>query len=186
MRVIAGSRRALRLDAPLGLATRPTGDRVREALFSVLANVAGARVLDLYAGTGALGIEALSRGAAHATFVESAREALVVLRANLERLRMPGASSVIGVPARRAIESVGGPFNLVFVDPPYVDLADAVEVLACAVRRGALAPAVRVVLEHASVDKAPAIEGLTASRTRTYGTTSLTLYGLAGPAAAAP
>jgi 16S rRNA (guanine966-N2)-methyltransferase len=121
MRVIAGQWGGRRLQAPAGAATRPTSDRVREALFSILGErVAGARVLDLFAGSGALGIEALSRGAAEATFVDSSPAAVKAVRANLEAL---GAEADV----RRADAHVflrgasgaGRHYDLVFLDPPY-------------------------------------------------------------------
>jgi 16S rRNA (guanine966-N2)-methyltransferase len=121
MRVIAGTWGGRRLHAPPGDATRPTSDRVREALFAVLGGrVEGARVLDLFAGSGALGIEALSRGAAEATFVDSAPRALKALRANLAAL-----DAVAEVRRQDALRFVGGAsaaareYDLVFLDPPY-------------------------------------------------------------------
>jgi 16S rRNA (guanine966-N2)-methyltransferase len=123
MRIIAGTFRSRVLDAPAGLATRPTSDRLRETLFNVLAPViAGASFLDLYAGSGAVGIEALSRGAARVTFVERAAPALKVLRANLTRL---GISEGFRIHSGNAAAFLRGPragaveFDLVFLDPPY-------------------------------------------------------------------
>jgi 16S rRNA (guanine966-N2)-methyltransferase len=121
MRVVAGSARGRRLVAPEGRDTRPTGDRVRQALFNALTSldaVAGARVLDLYAGSGALGIEALSRGAAHATFVERSSVALAAIRANLATTGLGGQATVVQAdalswpPLREAVD-------LALVDPPY-------------------------------------------------------------------
>ena len=119
MRVIAGSARGRKLAAPRGDKTRPTPDRVREALFSILApNLPDARVLDLFAGTGALGIEALSRGALSATFVEKDRSTVTLLRENLGLL--PGASTeVVTLPVERALAGLEGQFDLIFMDPPY-------------------------------------------------------------------
>lgn len=121
MRVIAGLYRGRRLQAPPGDATRPTSDRVREALFSVLgAQVHQSRVLDLFAGSGALGIEALSRGAAEATFVDSAPAAIRVVRANLEAIGVQ--AEVRRADARRflgAASAAGREYDLVFLDPPY-------------------------------------------------------------------
>jgi 16S rRNA (guanine966-N2)-methyltransferase len=172
--VIAGRLGGRRLSAPRGLATRPTSDRVREALFSALGDVRGARVLDLYAGTGALGIEALSRGAAHATFVESARPALAALRENLAALGIEGDARVLSQPVARALPALAGPFDLVFADPPYAALAEvpvALEAL-----RPALGEEARVVVEHASRDAAPAIGGLIPRPSRVYGDTAVTIY----------
>src|SRR5579864_1384618 len=101
MRVVSGTHRGRMLRAPKGRATRPTSDRVREALFSILASVEGANVLDLFAGSGALGIEALSRGAVSATFVDSAPAAIAAVRANLEDLGLD--AEVVRMPALRAL-----------------------------------------------------------------------------------
>jgi len=123
MRIIAGAFRSRPLQAPAGLATRPTSDRLRETVFNVLApRVEGARFLDLYAGSGAVGLEALSRGAEHVVFVERAPAALKVLRENLDKL---GLKSGFGVKASavreylRRAASGARVFDLVFLDPPY-------------------------------------------------------------------
>lgn len=124
MRVVAGTARGLRLDAPDGN-TRPTSDRVREAVFNALGSmdaVVDATVVDLFAGSGALGIEALSRGAAHATFVESDRSAVAVIRANLERCRLADRATVVQTAVERFLErglERGSGFDLALVDPPY-------------------------------------------------------------------
>ncbi len=121
MRVIAGSLGGRRLVAPPGRATRPTSDRVREALFSILGDVAGLAVLDLYAGTGALGIEALSRGASHATFVEQARSALRSLRQNRAALHLASRARVVAAPVERVLAAppwLGETIDLVFIVPP--------------------------------------------------------------------
>jgi 16S rRNA (guanine966-N2)-methyltransferase len=188
MRVIAGRLGGRRLVAPRGMATRPTSDRVREALFSMLGDVEGARVLDLYAGTGALGIEALSRGAARAVFVESARPALAALRENLTALGLEGCSRIVAQAAERAAPTLRAPegmFDLVFADPPYAALAAAAAVVSTLTTSGALAPGARLVLEHAARDPAPALPGLEPRPSRTYGDTSVTIYDL-GEATQAP
>ena len=122
MRVIAGTFRSRTLQAPAGLATRPTSDRLRETLFNVLAaKVAGSRFLDLYAGSGAVGIEALSRGAERVVFVERAQAAIRVLRANLAHLELTRGFEVVAGSVSgflRGKES-GARFDLVFLDPPY-------------------------------------------------------------------
>src|SRR5436305_5485400 len=120
MRVVAGRHGGRGLVAPKGDATRPTADRVREALFSALGDVSDMTVLDLFAGSGALGIEALSRGAAQATFVERARPALTALRANLEALDI--TAQIHAGDARALVRNAtqaGRTYDLVFVDPPY-------------------------------------------------------------------
>jgi 16S rRNA (guanine966-N2)-methyltransferase len=121
MRIIAGRFRGRRLQSPPGMDTRPTSDRVREALFSMLASRVGAfdglRVADLYAGSGALGFEALSRGAAHAAFVERDPQAIAAIRANAAALGVADAVRVIGGSAESLPRNE--PFDLVFADPPY-------------------------------------------------------------------
>jgi len=118
MRIVAGTLGGRRLKAPAGRATRPTSDRVREALFSILGDLTGERVLDLFAGSGALGIEALSRGAASAVFVDSDPRAIAAIRANLDSLGITAATH-----KRDAVAYLNnaseGPFDLVFLDPPY-------------------------------------------------------------------
>ena len=165
--------------APRGGATRPTADRVREALFAILGNVGGARVLDLYAGTGALGIEALSRGAAFATFVEEARPTLAVLSENLNTLSLQGRSRVVATSvraARRALQK-HGPFDLVFADPPYAEVSRALDAVASLIKSEppAIAAAARIVVEHAARDELshPALER---ESTRRYGDTSVSFF----------
>lgn len=122
MRVVAGSAKGVRL-APVPRGVRPVSDRAREGLFSSLGDrVRGARVLDLYAGSGALGVEALSRGAAEAVFVERDRAALAAVRRNLELTRSGDRGVVVGVDVRRFVtrdDKNGAPFDLVLADPPY-------------------------------------------------------------------
>jgi 16S rRNA (guanine966-N2)-methyltransferase len=117
VRIVAGEFRGRRLAAPRGVRTRPTADRVREALFSMLGDVSRARVLDLYAGSGALGIEALSRGAASAVFVERDPRAVVAIERNLGSLGLD--QEVLRQDAVRFLRRGTGTFDLVFVDPPY-------------------------------------------------------------------
>jgi 16S rRNA (guanine966-N2)-methyltransferase len=121
MRIIAGSKKGHTILAPKGLDTRPTSDRAREAAFNLIGPVDDARVLDLYAGSGAMGLEALSRGAAQAVFVDSDREACRAIERNLDRLRVSGAVVVCSDAARAlAAESgAGRVYDLVLVDPPY-------------------------------------------------------------------
>jgi 16S rRNA (guanine966-N2)-methyltransferase len=121
MRIIAGSRKGHTIHAPKGASTRPTGDRVREAAFNLIGPVDGASVLDLFAGSGAMGLEALSRGAAGAVFVEADREAARAIERNLDRLRLTGAT-VLRQDARTALAAAAGAgrrYDLVLVDPPY-------------------------------------------------------------------
>jgi 16S rRNA (guanine966-N2)-methyltransferase len=186
MRVIAGRLGGRSLSAPRGLATRPTSDRVREALFSILGDVSGAVVLDLYAGTGALGIEALSRGASRAVFVESARPALAVLRQNLNDLGLTGVATVLAQPVERARDRLLAeqPFDLVLADPPYAAVAEAAAALGRLAAAGPrfLNPEGKIVLEHAGRDAPPDVIGLVRTGTRSYGEASLTFYELPVPA----
>jgi 16S rRNA (guanine966-N2)-methyltransferase len=117
VRVVAGAFKGRRLSAPRGARTRPTADRVREALFSMLGDVDGARVLDLYAGSGALGIEALSRGAATAVFVERDPAAVAAIERNLTAVGVEAV--VVRQDVLRYLAGAEGPFELVFCDPPY-------------------------------------------------------------------
>jgi 16S rRNA (guanine966-N2)-methyltransferase len=137
-------------------------------------------VLDLYAGTGAMALEALSRGASRATLVESARPALEAMRANIGSLGLSARAAVVASAVERAGRAIvaRAPFDLVFVDPPYALVAsgEASGTLEGLVMGGILAPGAIVVLEHASADEAPALAALTAEDTRRYGDTSVTLY----------
>jgi 16S rRNA (guanine966-N2)-methyltransferase len=176
MRVIAGRYRGRRLQAPPGAATRPTSDRVREALFSVLADrVGGARVLDLFAGSGALGIEALSRGAAEATFVDSAQASIRVVKANLAAL---GATAEVRrADARRFLRSASAgarQYDLVFLDPPY-RLAGRLGGELTAALPAVLAPDAAVVAE--SDRRAPLELGLPILDERRYGDTLIRIHG---------
>jgi 16S rRNA (guanine(966)-N(2))-methyltransferase RsmD len=121
MRVIAGTARGVPIAAPRGSGTRPITDRVKETLFAILGDrVPGARVLDLYAGSGAIGIEALSRGAARADFVEHGRPAIAALAANLEKTRLGEVASVHATDVDRFLRTTQiGPWDLVVLDPPY-------------------------------------------------------------------
>jgi 16S rRNA (guanine966-N2)-methyltransferase len=161
MRVIAGAFRGRTLDAPAGSATRPTGARVKEALFSILGDVSGLAVLDLYSGSGALAIEALSRGARAAVFVESARPALACLRQNLKSLGLEGSATVLPVRVEGALRELLrlGPFDLVLCDPPWKDVEAARNALEALATAGVFAAGACVALEHAAKDPPPAPEG---------------------------
>jgi 16S rRNA (guanine966-N2)-methyltransferase len=178
MRVIAGRLGGRRLTAPRGRSTtRPTSDRVREALFSMLGELEGAVVLDLFAGTGALGIEALSRGAARAVFVERDAAAIQALRANLELLELaaPHAEVKVGdaFAALRAAREAGETYDLVFVDPPY-NQARMLGGELSALLPALLAPHARVVVE--SDRRSPAELPMEVVRQRRYGDTTITIH----------
>jgi 16S rRNA (guanine966-N2)-methyltransferase len=176
MRIVAGERKGARLAAPPGRSTRPTSDRVRESLFALLADVSGARVLDPFAGSGALGFEALSRGAGHVAFCELDRAALAVLRENAARLRYADRCTIRRQDGRRRLASDSGAgltYDLILLDPPYQmlpsltdRLADQLPVL--------LAPAGRAVLESDAAGAAPELP-LAALAERTYGGTRVTV-----------
>lgn len=178
-RIVAGEARGRRLHVPSGAGTRPTADRVREALFSAVESArggwSGACVLDLYAGSGALGLEALSRGADTAEMVELARRALAALRHNAKVVGLPGARVVADRVERHVLASPAEPFDVVMLDPPYT-LADAAvsEVLANLVRRRWLASDALVVVERsARGDRLTWPAGLEGLRERRYGETTL-------------
>jgi 16S rRNA (guanine966-N2)-methyltransferase len=176
MRIIAGAARGRRLVAPAGDTVRPTADRVREALFSSLAPLLpGAVVLDAFAGSGALGLEARSRGAAHVTFVEQDRRALVSLRRNVDTVALGATDVVAGDVMRMAATGriAGAPFDLVLLDPPYALTEDELARL-LADLEGSLAPDATVVVERAA--SAPAPRWPSSLRTvseRRYGSTRL-------------
>lgn len=180
-RVIAGTARSVRLEAP-GPRTRPLADRVKQTLFAILEpDLRGARFLDLFAGSGAAGIEALSRGAAHATFVERDGGAVRIIRANLERtgLAADGRALVVRADAlawlRDPARTHEPPVDLAIVDPPYDDPATLAAALETIGRL--LAPTARVVAKHFWRTAPPPTTGLLASeRERRFGETSLTFY----------
>lgn len=181
MRIIGGTRRGLKLaevgegDAAAHL--RPTSDRVREAIFNLLINahgnpVTGARVLDLFAGTGALGLEALSRGAAEVTFVDDGAKALALLKANIAKMRAEAETRILRQNATRLPPNPGAPFTLVFLDPPYgKGLGEAA--LASALAQGWLAAGSVVVWEEGAAPSPP--QGFAAFDQRRYGDTTVTL-----------
>jgi 16S rRNA (guanine966-N2)-methyltransferase len=182
VRIIGGQRRGLQL-AEVGMGDpqahlRPTSDRVREAIFNLLTNslaenpVPGARVLDLFAGTGALGLEALSRGAARVAFVDDGAAARALLRANIEKMQAMGVTDVWRRDATRLGPNRGAPYTLVFLDPPYgKGLGEAA--LASAIEGRWLAPGAVIVWEEGTPPLPPA--GFTLLDQRRYGDTTVTL-----------
>ncbi len=171
MRIIAGEHRGRRIDAPKGDTTRPTSDRARESAFNLIGPVDGASVLDLFAGSGAMGLEALSRGAASCLFVDSSRAACRTIDANLERLGLHG--TVLCQDAVSALRRDRRVFDLVLCDPPY-DASGP----------GRLAPLLEthlaedglLVYESPSREAPPSVAGLTMRTSRTYGAARLTLF----------
>ena len=170
---MAGELGGRRLQAPGGGRTRPTGDKVREALFSIIGDVTGARVLDLYAGSGALGIEALSRGAAQAVFVDKAGPAVTAVKRNLSDLGLD--AEVHRREVRRFLRAAQEkpPFDLVFCDPPY-DSATAVAGTLTELLPPLLTESALIVTE--SDKRAPLVLPFPLLRERTYGDTRLAVY----------
>jgi 16S rRNA (guanine966-N2)-methyltransferase len=177
MRIIAGSRKGSRIFAPRGTDTRPTADRVREAAFNLLGPGAAedARVLDLFAGSGAMGLEALSRGAAHATFVESDRDACRTINRNLDKLALEGATVLCqdALTALRADARAGTRYDLVLVDPPYKRFSSLQNAMIRHLPE-ILAPA-GVLLVETAANEEPDLP-LAKRTTRRYGAARLTLF----------
>lgn len=185
MRVIGGRLGGRTLKAPRGNATRPTTDRVRESLFQILGDLDGLAVADLYAGTGALGIEALSRGARTVTFVESQRAAAKVLCENLSALGLTAVSHVLVQPVERAAESLRAhaPYDLVLADPPWAELERAMLTLCKLLPALAVPPGGRVVVEHSARDAlaVPAGFPLVLTDARAWGDTAVSMFSLPTP-----
>jgi 16S rRNA (guanine966-N2)-methyltransferase len=170
VRIVAGTRRGHRIAAPKGRETRPTSDRVRENAFNLIGPVDGAEVLDLFAGSGALGLEALSRGAAHATFVEHDRSACRVIGANLDKLGLRG--NVLCQDALRALAQERRRYDLVLCDPPYdFDRERLAPQLAKVLADDGL-----LVWETPGREPPPEAPGLRERTTRRYGSARLTLF----------
>jgi 16S rRNA (guanine966-N2)-methyltransferase len=172
VRIIAGSRRGARIAAPKGVATRPTGDRVREAAFNLLGLLDGAAVLDLYAGSGAMGLEALSRGAERVTFVENDRAACRVIAENLEKLRLTGAR-VLCQDVVTTLRQETRAYDLVLVDPPYGRWPELEPKLAPLVARVLAEDGLVVVETDARTEPALPLAQRTSRR---YGSARLTLF----------
>ena len=175
MRVVAGSRRGARIFAPKGAETRPTADRVREAAFNLSGPVEDMPVLDLFAGSGAMGIEALSRGAGRAVFVESDGDASKAIERNLEKLRLTGAAVVRSdaLSALAAETAAGRRYDLVLVDPPY-EMFSSVQTSLATYVPAVLAPGALVVVETAASEE-PELP-LPKRTSRRYGSARLTVF----------
>jgi 16S rRNA (guanine966-N2)-methyltransferase len=170
VRIIAGSRKGHRIEAPKGDSTRPTSDFVREAAFNLIGPVDGARVIDLYAGSGAMGLEALSRGAESCVFVESDREACRTINANLDKLRLE--ARVLCQDVSRALLSDRNAYDLVLMDPPY----DEAPHQRIAPQLARIVAADGLLVYETAAATEPAIEGLTVRTSRKYGSKRLTLF----------
>ncbi|HEY0392870.1 MAG TPA: 16S rRNA (guanine(966)-N(2))-methyltransferase RsmD [Candidatus Elarobacter sp.] len=171
--ITGGTLRSRRVQTPPGRAVRPTPARVKEALFSILgARVDQARVLDLFAGTGALGFESLSRGASHVTFVEKHRPTADALRATARQLGVAEQVEVIAAPAERAARALSGRYDVVFADPPYADAYPA-QTFAELRERAAIDARTTVVYEHSAREGPPADPSMQLDRTERYGDVAL-------------
>jgi 16S rRNA (guanine966-N2)-methyltransferase len=179
MRIVGGSLGGRVLRAPHGAATRPTSEKVREAIFNILGPVEGVHVLDLFAGSGALGIEALSRGAAHATFVDAGKPALAAVRGNLRELGLADRATVLAMDAvAAALRPPPAPWGVVFVDPPYA--SDLARRAVLALPAASLAPGARVVIEHDRRGTPPEQLGsLIRTDQRRYGDTMVSFFEVA-------
>jgi 16S rRNA (guanine966-N2)-methyltransferase len=179
-RIIAGAHGGRRLAAPAGATTRPTSDRVREALFSALeamTDLSGARFADFFAGSGAVGLEAISRGATFSLLVESDARAARAIRDNIVALRAGAAARLVTGKVSQVVAGPpeGGPYDVIFADPPYaVTPAEMNEMQEALIANGWLAPDAIVVLERSTRGGALTwVDGITAERSRRYGETTL-------------
>lgn len=179
-RIIAGAHGGRRLAAPPGATTRPTSDRVREAFFSALeslTDLSDARFADLFAGSGAVGLEALSRGAAYSLLVESDARAARAIRDNMVTLRVGAAARLVTGKVAQVVAAApdAGPYDVVFADPPYaVTGAELTEIQELLLANGWLAPDAVVIVERATRSGALTwVDGITAERSRRYGETTL-------------
>ena len=177
MRVIAGTARGITLKTPDGMKTRPTADRVKEALFSIIHfDIPGAKVLDLFGGTGQLGIEALSRGASEVTFVDQSDAACKLIRENLRRTKLEGQGSVVRSDYLQYLSRCQEKFSIVFLDPPYADvcLENALKKLSeiDILKTNGIIVCERPLGKELTWD----LPGFTRSKDYKYGNTLLTLY----------
>lgn len=176
MRVTGGNERGRQLKAPPGSSVRPTSDKVKQALFNILGDrVAGAVFLDLFAGAGGIGIDALSRGAERAVFVDEARGSLAVVRQNIDDLGYGNRAVTVLSTAEAFLKKPSGHYDIAFLDPPYADnMQPLLELLASA---GVLKPDAIVVAEHMKKQPSPEKAGcLTLQRAARYGDTVLAFY----------
>ena len=177
MRVITGKARGVQLKTPDGLATRPTADRVKEALFSIIQfDIPGAKVLDLFGGTGQLGIEALSRGAKSATFVDAGEPACRLIKENLKRTRLEADGKVVRSDYMEFLNRCREQYNIIFLDPPYAEVF-LENALKCITEIDILQSGGIIVAERPLGKELPwEFEGFIRSRDYKYGSTLLTIY----------
>ncbi len=177
MRVISGSARGLKLNAPEGLSTRPTTDRIKESLFNIIAfELYGSRFLDLFSGSGGIGIEALSRGAAKAVFVDDAKSSVDIINSNLKKARLSDKALVIQKKADAAIsylQKKGEVFDIIFMDPPY-NRGFINSTLYSILVSNILSPDGFIIAEQSIEDDIPQIDGLEVYRIKDYKITKMT------------
>jgi len=177
VRIIAGIAKGRRLASPKSLTTRPVLDQVKESIFNILFDVNGLRVLDLFAGTGSIGLEAVSRGASESVFVDNDRDAVSIIRENIKRCGFENETRIISKHVQAAIKILvkkSEPFDLIFIDPPY--LKDfVVPTITAVFDAGLLAPDGQIITEHHPKEPIQGLpEGLTISNERKYGQTLVT------------
>lgn len=182
MRIIAGKFRGRPIQAPKGMTTRPTLDRARQAIFNILGPLDDANVIDVYAGTGAMGIEALSRGARHATFIESDKNAARAIRLNLEKLGVMNQATLVETPVEKSAARLEkrAPFDLVMADPPW-DIASEAALVVAELVRPMLAPGARVLLGHRTSEpvELPESTGFVLADRRKWGGSGMSFYEIA-------
>jgi 16S rRNA (guanine966-N2)-methyltransferase len=175
-KISGGELGSRKLKSPKGMNVRPTPGRVKESLFSILMHrIEGVRVLDLYAGTGAIGFEAASRGAAAVVSVEGHRETAHAIEEAAKDFGVSGRVSVVAAPAERALYRIEGPFDVVYMDPPYADDVP-LQIFRLLLERSLLAPDALVIYEHAAKRILPDIPGYRAVREEVYGDVALAFF----------
>ncbi|MDQ2865481.1 MAG: 16S rRNA (guanine(966)-N(2))-methyltransferase RsmD [Candidatus Eremiobacteraeota bacterium] len=178
-KITGGALNSRKLKSPKGMDVRPTPGRVKESLFSILLpRIGGARMLDLYAGTGAIGFEAVSRGASGVVSVEAHRETAHAIQGAVEQLGIGAHVNVVAAPAERALYRLEGRFDIVYMDPPYAD-AVPTQVFRLLLERNLLAPDALVIYEHAAKRILPAIPGYRSTREEVYGDVALAFFSAA-------
>ena len=179
-KITGGSLNSRKVKSPKGMSVRPTPGRVKESLFSILApRIEGASVLDLYSGTGAIGFESASRGAARVVCVEAHRETAHAIEAAVADLGIGKRVSVVAAPAERALYRLEGAFDIVYMDPPYADEIP-LQAFRLLLERGLLAPEATVIYEHAAKRILPEIPGYRSTREEVYGDVALAFFSAAG------
>lgn len=172
-KITGGTLGSRKLKSPKGTSVRPTPGRVKESLFSILVGrIEGANVLDLFAGTGAIGFEAASRGAARVVSVEAQRETAQAIEETAQSLDIADRVTVVAAPVERALYRISGPFDIVYLDPPYANEVP-LQIFRLLAERGLLAPDALVVYEHAAKRILPDIPGYRSTREEVYGDVAL-------------